>query len=177
MTTSGRGVGVAAWRLGARARRVVLVAHVTAAGAWLGLDLALGLLVIAALSPADAVGAAAALTSVGLVAAWPLAAAGLVCLATGVLLGLGSKHGLVRSWWTAVKLVINLVLVVLVVGVLLPEVQDVAAQARRALSTGAAPAPVGDLVYPPLVSCAALLAATVLAVVKPWGRIRRRTAR
>jgi hypothetical protein len=35
-------------------------------------------------------------------------------------------------------------------------------------------APVGDMIYPPIVSPAALLIAMVLAVFKPWGRIRRR---
>jgi hypothetical protein len=33
---------------------------------------------------------------------------------------------------------------------------------------------VGDLIFPPIVSPAALAAAFVLAVFKPWGRIRRR---
>ena len=31
---------------------------------------------------------------------------------------------------------------------------------------------VGDLIFPPIVSPAALLVAMVLAVFKPWGRIR-----
>jgi hypothetical protein len=33
---------------------------------------------------------------------------------------------------------------------------------------------VGDLIYPPIVSPTLLLVAMVLAVFKPWGRIRRR---
>jgi hypothetical protein len=35
---------------------------------------------------------------------------------------------------------------------------------------------VDNLVFPPLVSGAALLVAVILAVYKPWGRIRRRPA-
>ena len=33
---------------------------------------------------------------------------------------------------------------------------------------------VGDLIFPPIVSPGALLIAFVLAVFKPWGRIRKR---
>jgi hypothetical protein len=33
---------------------------------------------------------------------------------------------------------------------------------------------VGGLIFPPIVSTSALLVATVLAVFKPWGRIRKR---
>jgi hypothetical protein len=35
---------------------------------------------------------------------------------------------------------------------------------------------VGDLIFPPIVSPTALLIAFVLAVFKPWGRIRKRPA-
>jgi hypothetical protein len=33
-----------------------------------------------------------------LFAVWPLIATGLVCLASGVVLGLGTKWGLIRYW-------------------------------------------------------------------------------
>ena len=35
---------------------------------------------------------------------------------------------------------------------------------------------VDGLIFPPIVSTSALLSATVLAVFKPWGRIRKRRA-
>jgi hypothetical protein len=41
---------------------------------------------------------------------WPMLVSGLVCLATGLLLGLGTKWGLLRYWWVLVKLVVNLLL-------------------------------------------------------------------
>jgi hypothetical protein len=37
-----------------------------------------------------------------------------VSLASGVVLGLGTKWGLIRYWWVAAKLVLNVVLVALV---------------------------------------------------------------
>jgi hypothetical protein len=43
-----------------------------------------------------------------------------------------------------------------------------------AAHAGDASLDVGDLVFPPIVSLTALSLATVLAVYKPWGRLRRR---
>jgi hypothetical protein len=57
-----------------------------------------------------------------LFAVWPLIATSLVCLASGVVLGLGTKYGLVRYWWVAIKLVMNVVPVVLVAFALRPGV-------------------------------------------------------
>jgi hypothetical protein len=36
------------------------------------------------------------------------------------------------------------------------------------------PGPIGDLIFPPIVSPTALLLAVVLSLYKPWGRIRKR---
>lgn len=47
-------------------------------------------------------------------AAVPMLVSGLLCLVTGLLLGLGGKWGLVRYWWVAVKLTLNLLLCVLI---------------------------------------------------------------
>ena len=68
----------------------------------------------------DVTSAAAAAASIAAFATWPLALVGLVTLASGLLLGLATKYGLVRYRWVLVKLVINVVLVTLVVLVLDP---------------------------------------------------------
>jgi hypothetical protein len=44
------------------------------------------------------------------------------------------------------------------------------------MAGGAASLAVGDLIFPPIVSPTLLLVAFVLAVFKPWGRIRERRA-
>ena len=75
--------------LTARTRKLLLLVHIAAAGVWLGLDLVLGILVVTVLT-GDATGAGAAAASLAAVATWPLVVAGLVTLASGVLLGLGS---------------------------------------------------------------------------------------
>lgn len=124
--------------------------------------------------PADDRRAEAALTSLGAFATGPLTAVGLLTLATGLLLGTGSKYGLVRYWWVSVKLALNVVLVTLVVFVLSPEVISMD-RAARATRTSGAPLPATlDLAFPPVVSTACVLVAMTLSVFKPWGRIRSR---
>jgi hypothetical protein len=73
----------------------------------------------------------------------------------------------------AAKLVLNLVLTGLVLVALAPEVTAHAEQARQLDAGLPVPLEVGQLIFPPIVSPTALLLAMVLAVFKPWGRIRR----
>ncbi|MEX5719578.1 hypothetical protein [Geodermatophilus maliterrae] len=161
------------WRLGARPRKALLLVHVCAAGSWLGFAVVLGLLVLAATTAEDPTVPAAALVSIATFATWPLLVLGLLTLASGVLLGTGTKYGLLRYWWVAVKLVLNVLLVTLVVLLLGPEVTRLAADARGTLDGGGSLPVFSDLVFPPTVSTTALLVAMVLSVFKPWGRIRR----
>jgi hypothetical protein len=164
------------WRLGARTRKGVLVVHIASAGAWIGIDVVMAVLVFTALLADDDGTRALCYRALELFAIWPLLTTGLVCLASGVVLGLGTMWGLVRYWWVAIKLALNVVLVVLVAFALRPGVTELAEQGRRFMAGSPASLAVGDLVFPPIVSTSALLVATVLAVFKPWGRIRRRRA-
>ena len=160
-------------RLGRRTRRAVLVVHIAAAGAWIGIDVVLGVLVFTAMLTSSAHTEALAYQALELFAVWPLLGAGFLTLASGVALGLGTKFGLVRYWWVAVKLVLNVVLVSLVLLALRPAIADAAAYGE-ALAAGAPadPSTVSQLVFPPIVSTIALVFATVLSVFKPWGRLR-----
>jgi hypothetical protein len=164
------------WRLGARTRKSVLLVHIASAGAWLGVDVVMAVLVFTALVTDEDRTKALSFQALELVAVWPLLATGLICLLSGVLLGLSSRYGLVRYWWVTVKLVLNLLLTGLVLVALAPEVAD-AAQRGRQFDAGL-PAALGvdQLIFPPIVSPTALLAAMALAVFKPWGRIRRPVA-
>jgi hypothetical protein len=158
-----------------RTRKAVLVLHIAAAGAWIGLDVVLAVLVVVAATTDDRQREATALQALELFATGPMLVTGLVCLVSGLVLGLGTKYGLVRYWWVAVKLVLNVVLVVLVATALRSGVQE-AAEHGRALAAGEVGSiPVGDLKFPPIVSPVALMLATTLSVYKPWGRIRRVT--
>ena len=160
--------------LGRKARRAVLTVHILAAGAWIGIDVVLGVLVFTAMLTASADTEALCYRVVELFAVWPLLTAGLVTLVSGVVLGLGTNYGLVRYWWVAVKLALNIVLVGLVVFALRPGLAEAAAYGEQLAAGGSPTADVGNLVFPPVVSGIALTTATILSVFKPWGRIRRR---
>jgi hypothetical protein len=161
------------WRLGSRARKSVLVLHIASAGAWLGVDVVMGVLIFTALASDDPATRALCYRALELVAVGPLLACGLLSLLTGGVLGLGSRYGLLRYWWVVGKLGLNLVLTALVLVALAPEVAAHADQARQFQAGLPAPLEVGQLIFPPIVSPTALLVAIVLAVFKPWGRVRQ----
>ena len=175
MTPLARG-GARPWRLGARTRKGVLVVHIVSAGAWIGIDVVMGVLVFTALLAENGNTKALCYRALELFAVWPLLTTGLICLTSGVVLGLGTKWGLVRYWWVAIKLALNVVLTALVLVALRPEVIEKAEQGRRFMAGEAASLAVGDLIFPPIVSPTLLLVAFVLAVFKPWGLIRKRPA-
>jgi uncharacterized membrane protein len=163
---------VSGWRMRPPIRKAALVVHIVAAGAWIGIDVILAVLVFTALLTTDP-GTAALCYQVMPLLIWPITTAALTCLVSGVVLGLGTHHGLVRYWWVAVKLVLNLVLIVVL---LRPGLQEAAEYGRR-LGDETATVDLNTLIFPPIVSSTALVVATILAVYKPWGRIRSRTGR
>ena len=161
------------WRLGARARKGVLVVHIVAAGAWFGIDVAMAVVVFTALTSDDEATKALCYRALDLFVVWPLFTSWLISLGSGVLLGLGTPYGLLRYWWVAIKLVLNLILTALVLIALRPEVSSLAEVGRRSASGEVVTFMEDNIIYPPIVSPTALLIAFVLAVFKPWGRIRR----
>jgi hypothetical protein len=158
--------------LGRRWRMATLVLHIVAAGAWIGIDVIVAVLVLTGWFSDDMAVRGLAYQALATFVVWPMFTAGVVSLATGILLGLGTKWGLVRYWWVAVKLVLNLVLCTLILVLLQPGMDDVARYGEDLLTGAPAPDTVSTLFFPPAVSLSALTLATVLAVVKPWGRIR-----
>ncbi|GAA5129223.1 hypothetical protein [Pseudonocardia adelaidensis] len=165
------------WRFGVRTRRALLVVHIASAGSWLGVDVTMAVLIVTAMTTGDPGTRAFTLQALELVAVWPLLACGLLCLASGLGLGAGSRWGVIRYWWVAVKLVINLVLTALVVVSLSSEVAAQADQARQLIAGVPVAFDFTNLLYPPTVSPSLLLVAMTLSVVKPWGRVRHRSTR
>ena len=106
--------------LSTRVRRVVLVLHIACGVGWMGADVVLAILVVTGRLADDGSTVAAAYTAVRLVVppAVPVLACGM--LLTGVLLGLGTRWGLVQWWWVFVKLVVGVVLTALVFVALVP---------------------------------------------------------
>jgi len=153
-------------------RRMTLVVHIVSAGAWIGIDVIVGVLVITGYFTSDPSVQGLAYQALGTFAVWPMLTAGLVSLASGLLLGLGTRYGLIRYWWVVVKLVINAVLCLLILFALEPGMAEIVEHGRILASGGESPLDVATLFFPPAVSLATLTFATVLAVFKPWGRVR-----
>jgi hypothetical protein len=164
-------------RLGARTRKTTLVVHLFSAGAWIGIDVVVAVLVAVGWWSDDPQRRGAAYQALGWFVVWPMLTMALVCLVTGVVLGLGSTWGLVRYWWVAVKLVLNLVLATLVVVALRPGMPDVAEHGQHLAAGVSDSIDVSFLFFPPAVSLTTLALATVIAVFKPWGRIGRQRLR
>ena len=147
--------------LGRRGRRVALIAHVLSSVGWFGVAaLVLFLLVAAEGSTENQLARGlyrAVETSLWL--SVPLAA---VSGLTGVLLGLGTPWGIAKHWWVVVKEVAFVPLVVTDLLVVGPSVHD----AARGLSQG------GPL-DPAIAHCVVLALATVVSIVKPFGRTPR----
>ena len=156
-------------------RRFVLLAHILSAVSWIGVDLVMGVLSFRGLSTDDPQTLATAYGGLAMFCVPLLLTLGLLTLTTGVVLGLGTRFGLVRHWWVVAKLVITVVLCVLVLVALQPTLADAAAQ--TAVVDGTLPARLTDvrrnMIFPPLVSTSALLFASWLSVYKPWGVTRR----
>ena len=92
-------------RLRPGVRKAVLVLHLLGVGAWLGIEVVVGIMAAVGAGSGDAADRGLALQVIGTYLAGPMLAAGLIVLVTGLVLGWGSKWGLVRFWWVAVKLV------------------------------------------------------------------------
>jgi hypothetical protein len=73
-------------------------------------DVAMAVLVSTAIFTDSSAVRAFTLQSPLLVTVWPMFIAAMLSLVTGLILGLGSRYGLVRYWWVAIKLTLNLIL-------------------------------------------------------------------
>jgi len=157
--------------LGRRARKATLVLHIASAGVWLGLDAVMATLVVTSVVTEDDRTRAVCYRALELVTVWPMTVAGLTCLVSGIVLGLGTVYGLVRYWWVAAKLVLNLLLSTLVLVALPPTIAEFAGRGDALLDGQAVSSAIGDLAFPPIVSPTLLLVAVVLSVFKPWGKL------
>lgn len=139
--------------------KTVLAAHTLAAGAWFGLAVA----IVAAVITAAAVPDPRSLYQLLAAAPSLTISLGLVVVATGVVLGLGTAWGLARYWWVLTTVAIAAIVLVsdaLVVG------RAAAAAARTAQADA-------RLYVSTSIHVLALGAAMVLSVLKPRRRIRR----
>jgi hypothetical protein len=160
--------------LSRNARRTTLLLHILCGVGWMGLDLGLATLVLTGATTGSGPVAAAAYTAVRIVIPVVVPVLALGMLVTGVVLGLGTKYGLVQRTWVLVKLSVAIVLNVLVFVALVPGALSIPSELTGGADAvrdqiGAA---ASDLIFPPVVSFLALGFAMVVSIWKPWGRTR-----
>ena len=96
-------------------------------------------------------------------APWLSVPFGLLAVATGVLLGVGTTWGLIRHWWVVAKIVIA-------AAVIITDPLLIARAAHDAVASGQTPS---GLFGPAIAHVVVLTVATVLSVFKPRGRTPR----
>ncbi|MFF4876053.1 hypothetical protein [Micromonospora sp. NPDC000668] len=149
-------------RLPPSARKALLTLHLVTSLGWLGTDLVLLTLGVAALRGADPAVVYPAAALVGTVLFAPLSVlVWLVGVASAVL----TPWGLLRYRWVLTKLVITTVMVGLVLFLLTPNLRH-----AGALGVALPARDRADLVIAPAVSTSLMIIATVLSTYKPWGR-------
>lgn len=147
------------WRLSGMAYKGALTSHVLSSVGWFGAAVLVAFCGVYAATGADGSTSHAMYRTME-AAPWLTIPLGLVAAATGLLLSVGTKWGIVRNWWVVAKIVIA-------VAVLVTDPLLVARGAHDAAMTGAAP----RTLFGPVFAHVVLLAsATVLSVFKPKGR-------
>jgi hypothetical protein len=144
------------------ARKVVLTAHVLSSVGWFGIAVLVAAAALTAGATGDQPLADGLHRAIG-ASLWVSVPAGLVAFATGVLLGVGTRWGLVKHWWVLVKIVLNLAVVVTDLVVVRAFAHDAIVGSPQRLS------------HALIAHCVVLAVATVLSTFKPFGTVRPRT--
>ncbi|MBA2528681.1 MAG: DUF2269 domain-containing protein [Euzebyales bacterium] len=159
-------------RLSPRARKLALTAHIVTSVGWLGIVVAMLVLGVTAATAADPAVIRAGFTLMDLFGSRIFPPAALASLATGIILSLGTKWGLLRYRWVVVKLVLTFAVIATgtqLTGRLLDQATTASAAGVRSVPGGVAAALIAGSVMHLLL----LGAATAISVYKPWGRTRR----
>lgn len=153
-------------------RRLVLVLHVAVSVGAIGIYLGLLSLAVAGLTTQDRATLQAAYVSMGIVAEFLIIPVSLAIVVTGLVLGLGTKWGLLRHYWVLTKLLLTLGLAAASIFGLRARIADaIGSAADGALDAIRLQGTV--LVVLLLVALAIYATTTVLSIYKPWGKTRR----
>ncbi len=160
-----------------RLRKAVLTSHITSSVGWLGAVAVFLALAIAGLTTTDNQIARAACIAMGVSAWYVIVPFCFASLSTGIIQALGTKWGLLKHYWTAVKLFLTIVLTVL----LLVHMQPISFLATEAATATALDvqdsAKLINITSKAGAALLALIAITTISVYKPWGKIQYRQPR
>ncbi|WP_033374846.1 hypothetical protein [Actinopolyspora halophila] len=159
-----------------RTRKAVLSGHLVVTVGWAGASLCLAALNLTGLFAGDEVVRTAVYVAAGGLVRFVTLPLSLLSLASGIVIGLGTKWGLLRHWWVLISLIGTAAMAALVVFALMPLTGGIAADVLAAESVPVREV-VGGRAVPavvaPCVATVALSALTALNVYKPRGRVRR----
>jgi hypothetical protein len=165
---------LSAWRLTPAMRKSVMVLHAITGIGWMGVDIALFVLLITARTTDDATLVVSGFNAIRIIVPVAVPPLSLGILVTGLILGWGTPWGLVRHWWVLVKLILSLIMTVLVFLSLVPAASSIPVLSATPMSADAVRAGLGSLptqlMFPPIVSFLMLGVATILSIFKPWRR-------
>lgn len=154
-------------------RKTLLVLHLVTGIGWMGLDIALLVLAVAALRTTDAEVVYSSYRAIAIAFPGPVLLLSFGMVVSGVLLGWGTHWGLLRSWWVLIKLIVGLVLLALVNFLLVPALSGIPGVLSSGLSAAELRTSLGELpntlLFPPVVSFLMLATSVILSVFKPWG--------
>jgi hypothetical protein len=140
----------------------------------MGVDIALLVLLITARATDDAALVVSGFNAIRMIVPIAVPPLSLGILVTGIVLGLGTRWGLVRYWWVLVKLLLSLIMTALVFVSLVPGVNRITILSETTASADAVRASLGTLptmlLFPPVVSFLMLGVAAILSIFKPWQR-------
>jgi hypothetical protein len=166
--------GSSVWRLPPAVRKAMLVVHIVMGIGWMGVDIALLVLLLTARTTADPLLVVSGFTSVRTIVPATVPPLSLGILLTGTFLGVGTRWGLLRYWWVVGKLLLSLVMTVLVFVALVPAVTRISTGLASGVSAESVRASLGALptmlLFPPIVSFLMLGVAAILSIYKPWSR-------
>jgi hypothetical protein len=146
--------------LGRRGRRVLLIAHVLSSVAWFGIAVFVLFVILVARGTSDPEYARALYRTVE-TSIWLSVPMGAVSGVTGLVLGLGTPWGVARHWWVVLKEIAFVPLVITDLLVIAPSAHELA-------RGGGA-----KLIEPAIGHCVILALATIVSIVKPFGRTPR----
>lgn len=157
-----------------RVRQVWMVLHIISSVGWVGTILAAIALSVASLTTDDPHRISSLYSAMEVLATTFFLPGTALMVVTGVVLGLGTKWGLLKWWWVAVKLTVGLALFAAGAFNLRFAVYNAADQAAELQPL---PSSVDISLFGMLCVMAGLgIFSALLSVLKPWGRIRKRTA-
>lgn len=161
-----------------RTRKVMLTLHVIFAVGWLGTDFAMLALGITGFTGSNIATMRESYVSMERLGDFVVIPVALCAVFTGVLLGLGTRWGLLRHYWVMTKLIVGLGALALAAFALRFQLHKAASLVQKSGASTDIGFVRTTLVVAPSVALALYTGNVVLSIFKPWGKTsygRRKT--